>query len=295
MSLLLLSLLGFAAGSLLIAAVAVRVQQLVPSVLTDSDPREGWWASKTAAPILLLGALHKKPRLEKTLKTLEQRLIELGEPMGLRSGSRFLALAEVVGLGAASLALLLLALAGRLTVLSLFPIALVAAATAGALVFWLRIEVADRRRAIGRQLPFFLDLGVMAMGSGAGFLEVLEIYQRDCEDEALAEEFQSVIAEVRMGRPLREALEAMRSRIPLDTLQSTIDAVLQAQTLGTPLVDVLADQADVMRFRRSQAAERAAEELKVRLQLPVMMMMMSVFLLILGPAVMKIMDSGILR
>jgi hypothetical protein len=48
-----------------------------------------------------------------------------------------------------------------------------------------------------------------------------------------------------------------------------------------------------MRFKRSQLAERAAEELKVRVQGPTVVLVMAVFLLILGPAFVSVFESGV--
>jgi len=56
---------------------------------------------------------------------------------------------------------------------------------------------------------------------------------------------------------------------------------------------VLREQSANLRFRRTQVAERAAEELKVKLQGPAMLMMVSVLMLILGPAIVEMLGSGV--
>ena len=62
--------------------------------------------------------------------------------------------------------------------------------------------------------------------------------------------------------------------------------------MGTPINESLAEQADAMRFMRSQIAERVAEEMKIRMQGPAMLLLVSVLILILGPAVVNLKDNG---
>ena len=63
--------------------------------------------------------------------------------------------------------------------------------------------------------------------------------------------------------------------------------------MGTPVIDTLDEQADAMRFMRSQIAERVGEEMKIRMQGPAMLLLVAVLILILGPAAVNLQDSGI--
>jgi len=79
----------------------------------------------------------------------------------------------------------------------------------------------------------------------------------------------------------------------VEDIQGTLRAVKQGMRMGTPISLVLRDQAETLRFRRSQSAERIAEEIKVRMQGPAMLMMISVLLLILGPAFIEMFGTGV--
>lgn len=261
-----------------------RVVAGTPNALSRS-PFGAW--------IGLLADLHLHPSLAQRCAAIECKLVEAGRPGGAISGAEFLAAAELAGAAMALAFMLLLALLSALSLFgALFACAL-GLATSALVVSWLHSEAADRCRAIGRALPFFLDLGLMAIGAGASFRETMETYRASRPEDPLAQEFALVLKDLRMGRTLAEALLAMRERIPVESFQTTFDAIVQGSAMGTAIGDVLAEQADVMRFKRSQAAERAAEELKVKLQAPVVLMMLAVFLLILGPAVLRVLESGI--
>ena len=132
----------------------------------------------------------------------------------------------------------------------------------------------------------------MTMEAGSSFQETMDIYARDNPNQALSGELNIILGEITIGKTLQEALEGFNQRITAQTAQNTIKALLQGQRMGTPLGKVLRDQAVDMRFIRSQSAEKSAEELKVRIQGPSMLMILAVFILILGPAFVGMMTSG---
>ena len=95
----------------------------------------------------------------------------------------------------------------------------------------------------------------------------------------------------KMGSVFQEAIGGMVERVSAEEVQNSLRALLQGERMGTPIGQLFRDQADAIRFKRSQLAERAAEEMKVKLQGPTMMLMMSVLQLILGPAIINIFSS----
>jgi tight adherence protein C len=208
-------------------------------------------------------------------------------------GAEFLAAAEALGLGVALTFAFLFGLAGALSIFALL-LALVVGGFAGlAVLGWLVNLVEERQVGLGRQFPYFLDLAIMAMEAGSTFREVIEIYIRDNPDDILTEELQVLVGELDFGKTLREALEAFAARVASEDIGNTVRAVVQGLKMGTPIGQVLRDQGEVMRFRRSQRAERMAEELKVRIQGPAILMMIAIFLLILGPAFIRVSEAGI--
>lgn len=240
-----------------------------------------------------LAARHRRAAPSEWSIKLEQRLVYAGHPLGLRNSADFIGLAELIGIVTfIGMLLVMLLLLG----LSLWSIA-IAAILAGLALWltyaWLDGRISERRVRIARQYPYFLDLAVMTMESGASFLETLEIYIRDNPKGPLTDEFRSVLSSVQLGRTWGEALRELRGRLASDEVRQSVNALIQGQRMGTPLGLVLRQQADGIRFRRTQQAERMAEELKVKINGPVVLMMLAVFILILGPAVINVINSGI--
>jgi Flp pilus assembly protein TadB len=157
-------------------------------------------------------------------------------------------------------------------------------------VWWLsaatlRSWVETRRKSVSREFPYFLDLAVMNMGAGGTFLEALNTYTSVAQSAALVNEIRSLAAEISLGNTTDTALANLEARLPSDDVVGVIRSVRQGLRMGTPLNVLLREQAEQLRFSRSQLAERSAEELKVRLQGPTMLLMIAVLLLVLGPVI----------
>ncbi len=291
--LLVVSIGAFLTALFLFLALAQPLLALRDEALGSASGSNALTESGAGPLIRFFSFLNRRPGLESYRVRIEQKLLEAGKPGGYVTGWDFLAAAELCGLTVLVGMIGLFVLAGALSGFAIVFSLMVAGFALWLPHAWLDNRVSERRTSISRQFPFFLDLAVMTMEAGSTFRETMEIYERDNSDDVLAEEIRIVIGEIRMGKTLNEALENLTSRVSIEDVRNALNALIQAQGMGAPLGQVIRDQAEVMRFKRSQRAERLAEELKVRIQGPTMMMMISVFLLILGPAFIGVMRSGI--
>ncbi|HUW99952.1 MAG: type II secretion system F family protein [Phycisphaerae bacterium] len=152
---------------------------------------------------------------------------------------------------------------------------------------WLRERALRRLREISKRLPYTLDLVAMAMDAGATFYEAASAVVRDDPEDPLNQELGQVVREIDFGRSRQDALTHLGERIPVDGLDGILSAVLQAESLGTPLAEVLKLQAGLLRMRRSMRAERKAGEAAVKILIPSMLILMSVVLIIFAPFIVR--------
>ena len=76
----------------------------------------------------------------------------------------------------------------------------------------------------------------------------------------------------------------MARRIDLPDVRSVVNALVQADELGVSVGAILRIQADQIRQRRFERAERLANEAPVKLLAPLMLFIFpAVFLILLGP------------
>jgi tight adherence protein C len=159
------------------------------------------------------------------------------------------------------------------------------AATAGVLlpVLWLRRAASARKLAIWKRLADAFDLVTVCVEAGLGLDAALRHVSEKLRGP-LAEEIAQVLREVGMGRPRREALEDMAHRCDIRELDTFVNAVIQAETLGSSLGRVLRAQAFSLRVRRRQRAQETARKAPVKMVFPLVLLIMPTFFIItVGP------------
>jgi tight adherence protein C len=231
-----------------------------------------------------LGArLTSRERIGRT----ESRLAEAGYPYGLRTVD-FLGLKVVASLVAGGLMFLLfgLALGGPSTGLII---------GAGGLMvgfflpdFWLSRRISARQKAILLSIPDVLDLLTISVKAGLGFDAALGKVVEKSEGP-LTDEFRRALAEVRIGKARRDALRELVARTNVPALTNFIGAIIQAESLGVAIANVLEVQSEQLRIERRQRAEEMAAKAPIKMLFPLVgCIFPSMFIVILGPALILI-------
>lgn len=156
---------------------------------------------------------------------------------------------------------------------------------------WLDRKIKARRKEITKSLPDAIDLLTISVESGLGFDPAM---QRVAEkwDNALTREFARVLSEMRIGKTKREALREMAIRADEDGLSTFVSSVIQADTLGVPITQVLRIQSEAMRVRRRQRAEELAQKAPLKMLFPMVFLIFpALYVVILGPAVPQIVEA----
>jgi tight adherence protein C len=147
------------------------------------------------------------------------------------------------------------------------------------------LERAARRRCtrIAAALPDALDLLAVGTAAGRSPLTVLgEISARG----PLAAELALAVAEIEYGVPQREALAALRDRVPGAGLSAMTSALERSRRFGSPLAGQLHEQATALRADARRRAEERAARAAPKIQLVVALVLVpSVLLMILAALV----------
>jgi len=220
----------------------------------------------------------------------ENRLAEAGYPGGLRTID-FMGLKVVSALVTSGLAFLLfgLALSGPSTGFLLAVLGL----GVGFFVpdFWLSNRIRARQQAILLSIPDVLDLLTISVKAGLGFDAALGKVVEKSEGP-LTDEFRRALAEVRIGKARRDALKELVARTNVPALTNFIGAIIQAEQLGVAIANVLEIQSEQLRIERRQRAEEMAAKAPIKMLFPLVgCIFPSMFIVILGPALILIMNN----
>jgi tight adherence protein C len=158
-------------------------------------------------------------------------------------------------------------------------------------VMWLGRQITQRKNNITKALPDALDLLCISVEAGLAFDLALQRVTQKWDDE-LAREFKRVLSDIRLGRSRREALKDLAQRTGVEDVQTFTAAIIQADQLGVSMSKILRLQADQMRVRRRQRAEEKAQQAPVKMLFPLVFLIFpALFVVILGPAVPRIMSA----
>ncbi len=223
----------------------------------------------------------------------EKRLALAGNPGNLRVADWLGIKAVVAVIGA----ILFFFLFGVVGILGLPPVLRILMSAIGLMFgytipeFWLGGRVKKRQHLILLQIPDALDLLTISVRAGLGFDAALGKVVEKLEGP-LTEEFRRALAEVRVGKPRREALRDIVPRTEVPPLTNFIGAIIQAEQLGVSISKVLQVQSEQLRIERRQRAEEMAAKAPIKMLFPLVgCIFPSLFIIILGPAIILIMQN----
>ncbi len=153
----------------------------------------------------------------------------------------------------------------------------------------------DRRKTMERQLPDIIDLLVISVEAGLGFEAAMARVVQNVPGD-LSDEFKRTLSETRVGVSRNVAFRNMADRTDVDDLNSFILSLIQADQFGVSIARMLRVQADEMRVRRRQRIQERAFAAPVKMIFPMLFCIFpSIFIVILGPAVINIQNNFINR
>jgi len=174
--------------------------------------------------------------------------------------------------------------------------ACMAAAVAGfyAPNLFLTNRITKRRTSIMQAFPDALDLLLICVEAGMSIEAAIAKVSQEIGTSSieLAEELSLLSAELSYLPDRRMAYENLGKRTNHPGVKSVAVAMTQAETYGTPLSAALRVMAKENRDLRLSAAEKKAAALPAQLTVPMILFFLPVlFIVILGPAILNIMDT----
>jgi len=151
-----------------------------------------------------------------------------------------------------------------------------------------------RRESIVSVFPDALDLLLICVESGMSIEAAIQKVGQEVGGSSieLAEELTLLTAELSYLPERRMAYDGLAKRTNHPGIRAVVTAMIQAERYGTPLGTALRVMAKENRELRLSAAEKKAAALPAQLTVPMILFFLPVlFVVILGPAIMKVQDT----
>ena len=156
--------------------------------------------------------------------------------------------------------------------------------------FYISRRIDKRKKMIVRELPYTLDLITVSVEAGLSFDGAMSRVIVNISGE-LCDEFAKTLKEIRMGIQRKVALKNMSERCEVRELSMLLTSLIQADDLGVGLSNVLRVESEGLREHRKQIAREMAMKAPIKMLFPLIFFIFpSIFIIILGPAVIKIMN-----
>jgi tight adherence protein C len=142
-----------------------------------------------------------------------------------------------------------------------------------------------RDEVMRKEIADSVDLLTISVEAGLGFDAALQQVARNTEGP-LAMEFARVLQEMQIGRGRSESLRALGERTNIPEVRGFVSAMVQADSFGIPIGQVLRVQSREMRTKRRQRAEEKAAQVPVKIMVPVVLFILPcLFIIVIGPTV----------
>ena len=160
----------------------------------------------------------------------------------------------------------------------------------GFLGWWMPLRILQERARqrlndIDYNLPELIDLLVVTIEGGLGFVGSLQTAAGRIGG-ALDQELQLTLQEQSMGLSIQEAMLNMLARVDTPSMRSFVRSIVQGESLGVSIGQIMRDLAHEMRRRRYAVAQEKAQKAPIKILFPLVLLIFpAMFVILLGPAI----------
>lgn len=161
------------------------------------------------------------------------------------------------------------------------------------------LDIRSRRKEfekkVVRDFPFFLDLAGISVEAGVDFSIAMERTSVLLPDGPVKDGIKRAVEEIKLGKTRREALENLSKNLAVKEVNDFVSAVVQAERMGTGLLNVIKNFSEELRRKRFEDAEKRAQEVPVKLMGPLLLIFICNFIVIIAPIIVRALRGGILK
>lgn len=144
-----------------------------------------------------------------------------------------------------------------------------------------------RGKKLEKEALFFFEVFVLTLESGRNIRQALALTAQNVESE-IAIEFKKTLEEESKGKSLNESLEAMKKRIPSETINNSILNMIQSSIFGNSIIDSMYHQIDYLRDKQLLDVKGEIAKLPTKISvISVLFFVPIMLLIILAPVIIQ--------
>lgn len=154
-------------------------------------------------------------------------------------------------------------------------------------------EKRNREISVRADLPFYADLLALSTEAGLDFIGAIQRIVEKADESVLADELGNVLRDIKLGSSRADALKGMAARLDISEITSFVAVLVDADSTGASISQVLKDQSVQIRLERFVRAEKAGARASQSLLIPMMLFILpAVFIALLGPVILQFIYGG---
>jgi tight adherence protein C len=155
---------------------------------------------------------------------------------------------------------------------------------------YVTMQLRNRREAIDYELPEMIDLLIVSIEAGVSLPAAIRIASREIPGP-LGQELRLTLQEQNLGLSTEDALDNLGVRADTPNMRMFVRSIIQGETLGISIGQIMRNLADEMRKRRKAKAEERARKAPVKMIFPLVLLIFpAMFVVLVLPAIITILD-----
>jgi tight adherence protein C len=177
------------------------------------------------------------------------------------------------------------------------PVAILSSILAAYLIpdIWLRQKIKKLREQIASMLPEVVDILALCVEAGMDFITSLQwIIEKSRGVNPVLDEMRFLLEEIKWGKPRTQALKDMAKRLNIPEVRLFVSTLIQAERMGTPMVEALAIISEDTRMQRFHRGERMALKAPLKILIPLVFCILPVIgIIIAGPILLQFVEGSL--
>jgi len=162
--------------------------------------------------------------------------------------------------------------------------------------FWLKARIKKIKEDILRFLPDTVDLLGLCVNAGLDFMMALKYVVEKSHPSVIIDELKNMMQEINVGKSRRDALRDLAKKYELPDLSTFSRTLIQADRMGTSVIEALNMLSEDMREARFRRGEAMALKAPLKMLVPLLFFIFPVVaILVAGPVFLDFFQNNPLK